>query len=163
MVMWQIPLGNTRMRAENNTWDHYQDNRPNGCSTSPPGLTSAAYRERASSRSCSAAAPMALRLRRANDGVTNPAAINGNTIASELAAAGSAPAQVTRGTTPTLVSPTAADDDGGFFRWKAWQSYQTGVIGSFQLSTPGAADQPANHPVEGIICRRCRDFRLASE
>jgi hypothetical protein len=27
MVAWQIPLGNTVMRAMNNTWDHYQDNR----------------------------------------------------------------------------------------------------------------------------------------
>ena len=28
IVMWQIPLGNTKMRAVNNTWGHYQDNRP---------------------------------------------------------------------------------------------------------------------------------------
>src|SRR5581483_9508644 len=27
VVMWQIPLGNTKMRAMNNTWGHYQDNR----------------------------------------------------------------------------------------------------------------------------------------
>src|SRR5262249_3738213 len=27
MVAWQIPLGNTVMRAMDNTWDHYQDNR----------------------------------------------------------------------------------------------------------------------------------------
>src|SRR5665213_1505264 len=27
MVAWQIPLGNTVMRAMNNTWDHFQDNR----------------------------------------------------------------------------------------------------------------------------------------
>ena len=27
VVLWQIPLGNTRMRAVNNTWQHYQDNR----------------------------------------------------------------------------------------------------------------------------------------
>ena len=27
IVLWQIPLGNTKMRAENNTWNHYQDNR----------------------------------------------------------------------------------------------------------------------------------------
>ena len=27
MVAWQIPLGNTVMRAENDTWGHYQDNR----------------------------------------------------------------------------------------------------------------------------------------
>ena len=28
IVMWQIPLGNTRMRSANNTTGHYQDNRP---------------------------------------------------------------------------------------------------------------------------------------
>ena len=26
-MVWQIPLGNTKMRAKNNTWGHYQDNR----------------------------------------------------------------------------------------------------------------------------------------
>ena len=28
----------------------------------------------------------------------------------------------------TLTTPYAADDDGGFFRWKAWQYYHTGAI-----------------------------------
>jgi len=37
--------------------------------------------------------------------VTNPDAINGNTTAS-----------------------INADDDGGFFRWKAWAYYQTGPM-----------------------------------
>jgi hypothetical protein len=27
LVLWQVPLGNTKMRAQNNTWNHYQDNR----------------------------------------------------------------------------------------------------------------------------------------
>ena len=26
-MLWQVPLGNTKMRAENNTWEHYQDNK----------------------------------------------------------------------------------------------------------------------------------------
>jgi len=26
VVLWQTPLGNTKMRAMNNDWDHYQDN-----------------------------------------------------------------------------------------------------------------------------------------
>ena len=26
-VLWQIPFGNTKMRAVNNTWNHYQDNK----------------------------------------------------------------------------------------------------------------------------------------
>ncbi len=72
--------------------------------------------------------------------MTNPSPINGNTLASELSAAGSAPVQVTRGTTPTLVTPYAADDDGGFFRWRAWQYYQDGPVtipgGTSQLPVP---------------------------
>src|SRR5690606_16955887 len=27
VVLWQLPYGNTRMRAMNNTWNHFQDNR----------------------------------------------------------------------------------------------------------------------------------------
>jgi hypothetical protein len=60
-------------------------------------------------------------------------------MASELAAAGTAPAQGTRGSVPTLVTPYATDDDGGFFRWKAWTYYQTGTL---PLSTP--PKPPAN-------------------
>jgi hypothetical protein len=26
------------------------------------------------------------------------------------------------------VTPYAADDDGGFFRWRAWQYYQDGAM-----------------------------------
>src|SRR6185295_15355601 len=62
------------------------------------------------------------------DGVTNPGPVNGNAIASEAAPAGTPPSQVMRGSTPTLVTPFAADDDGGFFRWKAWQYYQGGAM-----------------------------------
>ncbi len=75
----------------------------------------------------------------ANDGVTNPAAINGNNLASEAAPAGTAPSSVVRGTTPTLVTPYAADDDGGFFRWRAYRYYQDGTIplaGGGPPSTP---------------------------
>jgi hypothetical protein len=43
---------------------------------------------------------------------------------------------VTRGSVPTLVTAYAADDDGGFFRWKAWAYYQAGA---FPLSTPPRA------------------------
>ena len=63
-----------------------------------------------------------------NDGVTNPAPINGNVIASELAAAGTAPAQVTPRHDADARDAYAADDDGGFFRWRAWQYYQDGAM-----------------------------------
>jgi hypothetical protein len=130
IVMWQIPLGNTKMRAENNTTGHYQDNRPEWLLDEPARSHLTAYRDAgvvaflfgggAGGVSCACDAQ--------NDGVTNPSAINGNTLASEAAPAGSAPVQVTRGTTPTLVTPYAANDDGGFFRWKAWRYYQDGPM-----------------------------------
>jgi hypothetical protein len=130
IVMWQIPLGNTRMRSVNNTTGHYQDNRPEWLLDDPARAHLAAYRDAgvvaflfgggATGTTCACD--------RQNDGVTNPSPINGNTLASELASPGTPPVQVTRGTTPTLVTPYAADDDGGFFRWKAWQYYQAGPM-----------------------------------
>ena len=69
-----------------------------------------------------------------SDGVTNPAAVNGNIYLSALGTG----APSFNGT--TLTTPYAADDDGGFFRWKAWQYYQTGAISL----TPGAPAAPTN-------------------
>jgi hypothetical protein len=142
IVLWQIPLGNTKMRAQNNTTGHYQDNRPEWLLDDPARFHLAAYRDAgvvaflfgggAGGTSCACNGQ--------NDGVTNPSPINGNVLASEAAPAGSAPVQVTRGTTPTLVTPHAADDDGGFFRWKAWKYYQDGPM---TLS----ADAPPAPPV----------------
>jgi hypothetical protein len=130
IVMWQIPLGNTKMRAMNNTWGHYQDNRPEWLLDEPARTHLAAYRDAgvvaflfaggASGTTCACNAQ--------NDGVTNPAPITNNNLASEAAPAGTAPSEVMRGGTPTLVTPYAADDDGGFFRWKAWQYYQSGPM-----------------------------------
>jgi len=130
IVMWQIPLGNTKMRAQNNTNGHYQDNRPEWLLDEPARTHLAAYRAAgvvaflfgggAGGTTCACTGQ--------NDGVTNPSPINGNTLASEAAPAGSAPVQVMRGTTPTLVTPYAADEDGGFFRWKAWQYYRDGAM-----------------------------------
>jgi len=143
IVMWQIPLGNTKMRAQNNTTGHYQDNRPEWLLDDPARSHLTAYRDAgvvaflfgggAGGTTCACNGQ--------NDGVTNPSPVNGNTLASEAAAAGSAPVQVTRGTTPTLVTPYAADDDGGFFRWKAWQYYQ---IGPMTVSPGAPPDPPTN-------------------
>jgi len=132
IVMWQIPLGNTKMRAQNNTWGHYQDNRPEWLLDEPARTHLAAYRDAgvvaflfgggASGTSCACDGQ--------NDGVTNPAPVNGNSLASALGSG-----------TPlfdgsTLTTPYAANDDGGFFRWKAWQYYQTGAM---PLSSPPSA------------------------
>jgi hypothetical protein len=141
LVMWQIPLGNTRMRSQSNTWNHYQDNRVEWLLDEPARTHLTAYRDAGVVAFLfgGGAAGVTCACDAANDGVTNPAAITGNTMASELAAAGTAPAQVTRSSVPTLVTPYAANDDGGFFRWRAWGYYQAGVL---RLSTPPRA--PAN-------------------
>jgi hypothetical protein len=141
LVMWQIPMGNTKMRAQNNTTGHYQDNRSEWLLDDPSrahlasfidaGVVAFLFGGGAGGVTCTCDGQ--------NDGVTNPAPINGNTLASELAPAGTAPSQVMRGSTPTLVTPFAADDDGGFLRWKAWQYYQAGpstIGGGVPLSAP---------------------------
>jgi hypothetical protein len=140
IVMWQIPLGNTRMRAMNNTWGHYQDNRVEWLLDEAARSHLAAYRDAgvvaflfgggAGGTTCACNGQ--------NDGVTNPAPIGGNTLASEAAPAGTAPTEVMRGSTPTLVTPFAADDDGGFFRWRAWRYYQDGMMPGAGAGTPPA-------------------------
>jgi len=143
IVMWQIPLGNTKMRSQNNTTGHYQDNRPEWLLDDPGRAHLTAYRDAgvvaflfgggAGGTTCACNGQ--------GDGVTNPPPINGNALASEAAAAGSAPVVVTRGSTPTLVTPYAADDDGGFFRWKAWQYYRDGTM---RLAQPAPPRAPTN-------------------
>lgn len=138
LVMWQIPLGNTRMLAQNNTWGHFQDNRPEWLLDEPLRSHLAAYRDSgvvallfgggASGTTCACDGQ--------NDGVTNAASVGGTSIAAEAAPQGTAPALVMRGSTPTLVSPYAADDDGGFFRWKAWEYYRTGAMPLPEVNTP---------------------------
>jgi hypothetical protein len=120
-----------RMRTMNSTTGHYQDNRPEWFLDDASRAHLAAYRDAgvvaflfgggAGGATCACDGQ--------GDGVTNPAPINGNILATELAPSGTAPVQVVRGTTPTLVTPYAADDDGGFFRWRAWQYYQDGPMG----------------------------------
>jgi len=147
IVMWQIPLGNTRMRAQNNTNGHYQDNRPEWLLDEPARTHLTAYRDAgvvaflfgggAGGTTCACNAM--------GDGVTNPAPVNGNAIASEAAPAGTPPSQALRGSTPTLVTSYAADDDGGFFRWKAWQYYQAGAMTFLPLLPPAA---PTNFRIQ---------------
>jgi hypothetical protein len=107
VVMWQIPLGNTKMRAMNNTWDHYQDNKVEWFFDDPgranlsvyvrAGVIAFLFGRGADGATCACDA--------AADGVTNPPAIGGNTRAS-----------------------LNADDDGGYFRERAAAYYGTGVM-----------------------------------
>jgi hypothetical protein len=107
MVAWQIPLGNTVMRAMNNTWDHFQDNRvqwllgPGGRAHLrayvAAGFAGFLFGRGADGATCACDA--------AKDGVTNPASINGNTRSS-----------------------LSADDDGGYFKAQARAYYKGSAI-----------------------------------
>jgi hypothetical protein len=107
VALWQIPLGNTLMRAENNTFDHYQDNRvqwllgTNGRrhlrAYVSAGVIGFLFGRGSGDNTCACDA--------ARDGVTNPAKINGNERLS-----------------------LSADDDGGYFRAQAAAYYRAGAL-----------------------------------
>jgi hypothetical protein len=107
MVAWQIPLGNTVMRAMNNTWDHFQDNRVQwllGAGSrahlrayAADGFAGFLFGRGADGATCACDA--------AKDGVTNPAPVSGNT-------------------RPSL----SADDDGGYFKAQARAYYKAGAL-----------------------------------
>jgi hypothetical protein len=141
LVIWQIPLGNTRMRAENNTWGHYQDNRVEWLLDDATGTHLTAYRDAGVVALLfgGGAAGVTCACNAENDGVTNPAPIGTNTIASQLAGGGINPSLTTTGGVSTLVTPYAADDDGGYFRWRVWTYYQAGA-----LSLGAALKPPTN-------------------
>jgi hypothetical protein len=102
IAMWQIPLGNREMRAESNTWGHFQDNRVEWLLGTHSARHLKAYRRAgviaflfgggADGTTC-ACDPQ-------HDGITNPPAIDGNNRMS-----------------------LSADDDGGLFRELARRFY----------------------------------------
>jgi hypothetical protein len=107
MVAWQIPLGNTLMRAMDDTWDHYQDNRVQWLlgdgsrarlrAYAAAGFVGFLFGRGADGATCACDA--------AKDGVTNPPAIDGNTRVS-----------------------VSADDDGGYFKQQAAAYYRAGAL-----------------------------------
>jgi hypothetical protein len=107
MVAWQIPLGNTLMRAENDSWGHYQDNRVQWLLGDKDRAHLAGYVKAgfagflfgggAGGTTCACDAQ--------HDGVTNPPPIDGNTRLS-----------------------LSADDDGGYFRAQARAYYKRGAL-----------------------------------
>jgi hypothetical protein len=105
MAAWQIPLGNTVMRAMDDTWGHYQDNRVQWLLGSrahlrayvAAGYIGFLFGGGADGTTCACDAR--------RDSVTNPAPIDGNN-------------------RPSL----SADDDGGYFRAQAKAYYRTGGI-----------------------------------
>ncbi len=107
IVLWQIPLGNTRMRAMNNSWNHYQDNRVEWLLDDPSrahlqsyidaGVVAFLFGRGADGATCACDAN--------GDGVTNPQPINGNDQTS-----------------------LNSDDDGGFFKARAAGYYSGGAM-----------------------------------
>jgi hypothetical protein len=107
VVAWQIPLGNTVMRAVDNTWDHFQDNRvqwllgPGGRARLhayvAAGFAGLLFGRGADGATCACDA--------AKDGITNPAPVNGNSRQS-----------------------LSADDDGGYFKAQARAYYRAGPL-----------------------------------
>jgi hypothetical protein len=95
LVLWQIPVGNTRMRAMDNTWGHFQDNLVEALLDDPSETTLRLYTDAgvigllfgpgADGATCYCDS--------VKDGVTNPQPVNGNTAES-----------------------ISVDDDGGYFR-----------------------------------------------
>jgi hypothetical protein len=118
IVLWQIPQGNTKMRAMNNTWNHYQDNRVEWLLDEPSrshltayinaGVIAFLFGRGADGATCACDAN--------GDGTTNPAPINGNTLTS-----------------------LNSDDDGGFFRQKTVAYYSTGAMSLSGGSPPVTA------------------------
>ena len=134
MVLWQVPLGNTRMRAMNNSWGHYQDNHVEWwfddatashlAATVDAGVVAMLFGGGAGGTT-SAFDTM-------GDGVTNPAAINGNSVTSY-----------------------SADDDGGYFRHQLNAYYAAGAL---ELS--GAApSSPASGTYVAVDPKRLLDTR----
>jgi len=106
MVLWQIPLGNTKMRALDNEWNHFQDNRVEWLfggsrahlqAYARAGVIAFLFGRGADGATCACDA--------AKDGVTNPAPINGNARPS-----------------------VSADDDGGYFKERVQVYYRGGAL-----------------------------------
>jgi hypothetical protein len=128
VLLWQMPLGNTRMRAMNNTWGHYQDNhvewfldsagRDHIAEYANAGVMGLIFGGGSGGTTCACDA--------VGDGVTNPAPINDNTGISQ-----------------------SADDDGGFFRSLAAAYYSTGAVPLPGAAAPSPTPSPPPSPQPG--------------
>jgi hypothetical protein len=125
VVLWQIPLGNRVMRTMDNTPFHYQDNRVEWLLGPDRDAHLAAYEkagvigllfgsaQASDTCACDAAA----------DGITNPAAIDGNRLLA-----------------------TSADDDGGYFRRQAAALAAAGPRPLPSATTRPIKAKPRKHP-----------------
>ncbi|MDQ2808603.1 MAG: S-layer homology domain-containing protein [Chloroflexota bacterium] len=129
IVLWQIPVGNTVMRAEDNSAGHYQDNRTQGLlgnngAALPAWVAAGVVGLLWGAGQGDQTQPTDAH----GDGITNPAPINGNS-----------------GTA------TVSDDDGGYLRAQAGGYYARGAV-----PLPGAAcgafpDVPAGYWAQSYV------------
>jgi hypothetical protein len=107
IVLWQIPYGNTRMQAMNNTWNHFQDTRVEWLLDDPGREHLNQYLD---------AGVIALLFGRGADGATNASDSAGDGITD--------PPPINGNNRPSL----NADDDGGYFRERAAAYYREGAL-----------------------------------
>lgn len=125
VILWQIPLGNRLMRAVNNTPFHYQDNRVewllgDGSSARldayvKSGVIGLLFGAAQPTDTCACDA--------AQDGVTNPLAIDNNRLLS-----------------------LSSDDDGGYFRKQAAAYYARGPLALPAATTRPVGARPRKRP-----------------
>ena len=147
IVMWQIPLGNTKMRAQNNTRATTRTTAPSGSWTSPRAPTWPPIAMPAWWRSCSAAARAAPPARATRRATASPIRRRSTATSSSRQPGTGAPSLVTSGGA-TLITPYAANDDGGYFRWRAWRYYQDGPMPFGAGHAAGGADQSPHHSID---------------
>lgn len=128
VIVWQIPMGNTLMRATNETWGHYADNRPEWflddvsdghlASWRDWGVVALLFGGGAGGTTCACDG--------VGDGVTNPAASGTHTRAS-----------------------LSADDDGGYLRDRVGAYYDAGglsLVAGDDTPPPPPDDPPGGDP-----------------
>jgi hypothetical protein len=124
LLLWQVPAGNQYFDTENNSDNHYQDNRPEYIFGHVPeliqsGIVGAIF---ASGNSGNTSYTDA-----AKDGITNPASI--------CVTDGISSGQICNNHTSTV-----SDDDGGYIRMSAQAYYQNPV------NVSGGGGQPTSTP-----------------
>ena len=104
-IIWQVPVGNTLYRSQDNSWGHYQDNRAQYWLGDRQHLVEYADLGVIAFLFGAGATGNTTYTDDAGDGITNPPAIGGNTRVAQH-----------------------ADDDGGYLRLSAAQYYREGPV-----------------------------------
>jgi hypothetical protein len=131
LVLWQVPIGNTIMRTQNNTWNHFQDNRAQYWLSGYPadghlatlaqsGVVAILWGRGADGGTSASDA--------ANDGVTNPPAIGNNTRVA-----------------------TSADDDGGYLIERLLAYQQAGPLKLNGYSPPASSPPTVQSTVQPTV------------